>query len=163
MAFLLDANVFIEARNRYYAFDICPGFWEWLADEENGGRVLTLEAVRDELMGREDDLAEWTRGRPGSFFEPPDAAVLPPLATLATWVRTQRYRPSAVAEFLASADYYLIASAMAHRHTLVTHETPSDAVRRVKIPEPCIAHGVEVINPFVMLRRLGVRFVRSTT
>lgn len=28
--FLLDANVFIEAKNRYYGFDICPGFWRWL-------------------------------------------------------------------------------------------------------------------------------------
>lgn len=161
MAYLLDANVFIEARNRYYAFDICPGFWEWLSTEDGRGRVLSVEAIRDELSGREDDLAEWTRGRLTSFFEPPDAAVLPPLASLATWVRTQRYRPSAVTEFLASADYYLIASAMAHGHTVVTHETPSDAVKRVKIPEPCIAHGVEVISPFVLLRRLGVRFVRS--
>ncbi|MBF0436614.1 MAG: DUF4411 family protein [Magnetococcales bacterium] len=24
--FLLDSNVFIEAKNRYYGFDICPGF-----------------------------------------------------------------------------------------------------------------------------------------
>ncbi len=28
--YLFDANVFIEAKNRYYAFDICPGFWEWM-------------------------------------------------------------------------------------------------------------------------------------
>ncbi|PMD04330.1 DUF4411 family protein, partial [Brevibacterium paucivorans] len=25
--YLLDANVLIEAKNRYYAFDIAPGFW----------------------------------------------------------------------------------------------------------------------------------------
>ena len=32
MKYLLDSNVFIEAKNRYYAFDICPGFWEgWTA------------------------------------------------------------------------------------------------------------------------------------
>lgn len=163
MAFVLDANVFIEARNRYYAFDICPGFWEWLAGEEGGGHVLTVNAVRDELLGREDDLAEWTRERGPSFFESPDAAILPPLAALATWVGTRQYRPSAVAEFSSSADIYLIASAVAAGHTVVTHETPSDAIKRVKIPEPCIAHGVEVISPFVMLRRLGVRFVRSAT
>ncbi|MBF0147506.1 MAG: DUF4411 family protein [Magnetococcales bacterium] len=30
--YLLDSNVFIEAKNRYYAFDICPGFWEWMND-----------------------------------------------------------------------------------------------------------------------------------
>ncbi|MFC2625050.1 MAG: DUF4411 family protein [Propionibacterium acidifaciens] len=26
MMFLVDANVLIEAKNRYYAFDIAPGF-----------------------------------------------------------------------------------------------------------------------------------------
>ena len=30
MMFLIDANVLIEAKNRYYAFDIAPGFWYWL-------------------------------------------------------------------------------------------------------------------------------------
>lgn len=28
--FLVDSNVLIEAKNRYYAFDIAPGFWAWL-------------------------------------------------------------------------------------------------------------------------------------
>lgn len=28
--YLLDANVFIEAKNRYYGFDLAPGFWDWL-------------------------------------------------------------------------------------------------------------------------------------
>ena len=25
--YVLDANVFIEAHQRYYALDVCPGFW----------------------------------------------------------------------------------------------------------------------------------------
>ncbi len=28
--YLLDANVFIDAKNRYYGFDIVPAFWDWL-------------------------------------------------------------------------------------------------------------------------------------
>lgn len=159
MAFLLDANVFIEAKNRYYGFDICPGFWEWLTNEESDGRVLSVAAVRDELIGRDDDLSEWAKDRSTRFFQAPDAPTLGPMATLAGWVRRQSYRPAAIAEFLDSADYYLIAYALAHGHTVVSHERPSDAVKRVKIPEPCIAHGVEIINPFIMLRRSGCRFV----
>jgi hypothetical protein len=163
MAFLLDSNVLIEAKNRYYAFDICPGFWDWLSDEHDGEQVLSIKAVRDEVVSRADELAAWVAARSSSFFLTPDQADLVPLATLATWVNSQKYRPAAVAEFLQSADYYLIASAMAHKHIIVTHETPSDAIKRVKIPEPCIAHNVECINPFTMLRRLGVRFVREGT
>lgn len=159
MAFLLDANVFIEARNRYYAADICPAFWKWLEIQERLGTIVSNEAVRDELLGHEDDLAKWARDRPKAFFPAVDRQVLPHLPTLAVWVRAQQYRPDAVARFLSSADYYLIATAMGHGHVLVTHEVPSDGVKRVKIPEPCVAHGVAFINTFVMLRRLGARFV----
>jgi len=27
MAYLLDANVFIQAKNLYYGLDFCPAFW----------------------------------------------------------------------------------------------------------------------------------------
>ena len=27
MAYLLDANVLISAKNLHYGFDFCPGFW----------------------------------------------------------------------------------------------------------------------------------------
>jgi uncharacterized protein DUF4411 len=30
MAYLLDTDVFIQAKNLHYAFDVCPGFWSWL-------------------------------------------------------------------------------------------------------------------------------------
>jgi hypothetical protein len=158
VAYVLDANVFIEAKNRYYAFDICPGFWEWLVTEQAKGQIMSVERIRDELVGGEDELSQWTKTLDRSFFSQPDAKLLDPLAKLASWVGSRQYRPAAVSEFLDSADYYLIATAMAHGHSVVTHETPSDGIKRVKIPEPCIAHGVEVINPFTMLRRLGVRF-----
>ncbi len=28
--FLLDTNIFIQAKNLHYGFDFCPAFWEWL-------------------------------------------------------------------------------------------------------------------------------------
>ncbi|MGI6459578.1 MAG: DUF4411 family protein [Candidatus Hydrogenedentales bacterium] len=28
--YLLDSDVFIQAKNEHYAFSICPGFWECL-------------------------------------------------------------------------------------------------------------------------------------
>jgi hypothetical protein len=30
--YLLDANVFIQAKNLHYGFDFCPAFWAWLID-----------------------------------------------------------------------------------------------------------------------------------
>lgn len=48
--FLIDANILIEAKNRYYAFDIAPGFWVWLNQAHQVGVVCSIEAVRDELL-----------------------------------------------------------------------------------------------------------------
>jgi len=158
MAYLLDANVFMEAANRYYATDICPGFWAWLEQAVSDETIVSTQRVRDELFGREDELALWTERQPPSFFLNVDAGTLPHLATLASWVQQQRYRTSAIQEFLDSTDYYLIATAMGAEHVIVTHERPSDGVKKVKIPEPCIAHGVEYITTFTLLRRLGARF-----
>jgi hypothetical protein len=31
MAYLLDSNVFIQAKNLHYGFDFCPAFWDWIA------------------------------------------------------------------------------------------------------------------------------------
>jgi hypothetical protein len=28
MAYVLDANIFIEAKQRYYGLDFCPAFWD---------------------------------------------------------------------------------------------------------------------------------------
>jgi len=48
--FLVDANVLIEAKNRYYGFDIAPGFWDWL-DMANGRSIVcSIEPVRMELL-----------------------------------------------------------------------------------------------------------------
>jgi hypothetical protein len=49
MAYLLDANVFIEAKNRYYGLDFCPAFWEWLIVSNTSGLVFSIEKVADEI------------------------------------------------------------------------------------------------------------------
>lgn len=60
--FLLHSNVFIEAKNRYYAFDLAPFFWEWL-DELCEQEVRTITNIRDELLDGSDELADWMRDR----------------------------------------------------------------------------------------------------
>lgn len=36
MSYLLDANVFIQAKNLHYGLDFCPAFWQWLIDGQAG-------------------------------------------------------------------------------------------------------------------------------
>ena len=47
--YVLDANVFIEAAHRYYAFDLAPRFWESLEHHAANGRVRSIDRVRQEL------------------------------------------------------------------------------------------------------------------
>lgn len=36
--YLLDANVFIQAKNLHYGFDFCPAFWDWLVVQNEAGK-----------------------------------------------------------------------------------------------------------------------------
>jgi hypothetical protein len=61
MAYLLDANVFIEAKRRHYGFDFCPAFWDWLDRQHAAGKVFSIEKVGDELRAGNDELSDWAR------------------------------------------------------------------------------------------------------
>lgn len=157
--YLLDANVFIQAKNLHYGFDFCPAFWDWMIAQNELGIVASIEKVSDELVGGGDDLADWANDRGKAFFLPPDDAVLPSLAEVSAWATGQNYEPAAIATFLQVADYWLVAHAKAHDFVVVTHEVPSDSVRKIKIPNACIGLGITCMSPYEMLRRERARFV----
>lgn len=163
MAYLLDANIFIQAKNLHYGFDFCPGFWHWLIQANDIGRLYSLRAVADELIAGDDELSTWSQNRHGGFFLETDQMTLPALAEVSRWVQDQDYEPAAINTFLQVADYYLIAYAKAHGHTVVTHEVPSDSRRKIKIPAVCIGMDVEYVGPYAMLRREGVRLILGNT
>lgn len=159
MAYLLDANVFIQAKNLHYGLDFCPAFWEWLIANNTGGNVFSIEKVGDEIAAGGDDLSDWAAQRDDGFFLKPDPALLPVLGTVSAWANGQNYEPAAVNTFLQVADYYLVAHALAHEHTVVTHEVASASTRRIKIPNACIGLNVKFMTPYEMLRRERARFV----
>ncbi len=159
MAYILDANVFIQAKNLHYGFDFCPAFWDWLIQNNAASHVFSIEKVGDEIDAGGDELAEWAKARGNGFFLAPNPAILPALGTVSTWANGQDYEPVAVNTFLQVADYYLVAYALAHGHSVVTHEIPSDGKKKVKIPNACIGLGIRCITPYEMLRRERARFV----
>jgi hypothetical protein len=163
MTYLLDANVFIQAKNLHYGLDFCPAFWKWLEIENENRRVFSIEKVGDEIQAGADDLSAWAVQRGPSFFLAPDTALIPALGSVSDWVTTQSYTPAAINTFLQGADYYLIAHAMAHRITVVTHEVAASSTHRVKIPSVCIGLSVRCITPFEMLRIERARFVLGET
>src|SRR5260370_41799451 len=159
MAYLLDGNVFISAKNLHYGLDFCPAFWDWIIASNASGAVFSIEKVSDEVVALADELSVWAGARGAGLFLRPDADVFPALAAVSAWASGQRYEPSAVSTFLQVADYYLVAQALAGQYTVVTHEVPSASTRRIKISDACIGLGIKCMTPFEMLRRERERFV----
>jgi hypothetical protein len=163
MAYLLDADTFIRAKNLHYGFDFCPAFWDWLIAQNAAGSVFSIEKVGDEVKAVADELSEWAEARGDGFFLRPDASVFPALKTVSDWAGSQQYTPGAVATFLQVADYYLVAHAGAGGHTVVTHEVPAASARKIKIPDACIALGIKCMTPYEMLRVERARFILGPT
>jgi hypothetical protein len=159
MAYLLDANVFISAKNLHYGFDFCPAFWEWLIARNADGVVFSVEKVGDEVQAVADDLSDWARARGEGFFRRPEPDVFPSLAVVSAWASGQQYEPAAVNTFLQIADYYLVSQARAGGHTVVTHEVPAGSTKKIKIPDACIGLGIKCMTPYEMLRLERARFI----
>lgn len=160
--YLLDANAFMEASRLYYASDIAPGFWTWLADDGLAGKVGSIEAIKHEITAGSGDLVDWANDLPSSFWLENDQDALRAMTELATWAADpdRQYRQEAVSEFLDSADLQLVAHAMAAGATVVTRERPApDSKKKIKIPDACEAFDVSWNDPFTTYRELGLRLV----
>ena len=162
MKYLLDSDVFIQAKNLHYGLDFCPAFWDWLVASNTSDLVFSIEKVGDEIEAGADELATWAAALGDGFFLKPDSAILPALATVSSWAAGQNYEPAAVSTFLQKADFYLVAHALAHGYVVVTHEVAAASTKKIKIPNACIGVGVKCMSPFEMLRHERARFVLGT-
>ena len=158
--FLLDSNTFIEAKNRYYAFDFAPAFWDWL-DHVAQDDVRVIEPVCDELGSYSDELGEWIRSRKGSgwMLSIDDDATQDEYADIVNELHGSHYKPSAVREFLSGADPWLIAKAKVLNACVVTHEVAQPEARaRVPIPNICGPKNIPVRNTFELIRLKASKF-----
>jgi hypothetical protein len=162
MPYLLDANVFIQAKNLHYGLDFCPAFWDWLIANNAAGQVFSIEKVGDEILAGGDQLADWASARGPGFFLTPDAHLLSALRLVSAWATGQSYEPAAVSTFLQVADYYLVGHALAHGYIVVTHEIASVSTKKIKIPDACIGLGIKCVTPYEMLRTERARFILGT-
>ncbi|HST46292.1 DUF4411 family protein [Jatrophihabitans sp.] len=157
--YLLDANVLIDAKNRYFAFDIVPAFWDWLAAQHSAGKVFIVQAVHDEIVSGGDELANWVKAQPASFSLAPTAADAASLTSVSAWANGSGFKAAAVSDFLQAADYFIVAQALTLGFAVVTLEKPDPlSKKRIKIPDACAAVGVTWITPFEMLRAEGAKF-----
>ncbi len=159
--YLIDSDVFIDAKNRHYGFDFVPAFWDWIIRQHQVGRAFTVQRVADEVLAGGDELAQWMSSQPASFRLDVGASDQVALRAVARWANdSSTFTQGAVAEFLQKGDYYLVAQAATLSYTVVTQEVSDPTSRRrVKIPDACRAVGVASVTPFKMLRDERARFV----
>lgn len=163
--FVLDANIFIDAYDDYYAPEFCPAFWDCIPLYFQAGSLISIDQVFAELLSP-SELVQWARNAPSGFFAfSGDQPVVNAYTTIMDWVKNNpQFRPAAKTEFAAGADGWLIAYAKVNNAVVVTHEKfANDAKNRVPIPNVCRQFNVSYCNTFELLRQLGVRFVLDST
>lgn len=161
VVFVLDANVFIEAARRYYAFDLAPKFWESLIQYAESGHILSIDRVMQELERGQDELAAWVkRDFSQGYASTDEDSVISCYGDIMTWVQGRnQFSDAAKADFASGADGWLVAYANVNDYVVVTHEVLNPEIqRKVPIPNVCQEFNVQPVDTFEMLRQLGVRF-----
>ena len=162
MRYLLDANVFIQAHRFHYPFDVFPGFWDWLEQENEEDSIGTIDWVYNEIKTGDDQLSDWIKNLDFDHWilKCDDEATQLQYATVANeMMGNTHYTQTAKGEFLGLADSWLIAKANALNMTIVTEERSNPQKRnQVFIPDICRVYEIQCINTIGLIRELYGRF-----
>jgi hypothetical protein len=173
VAYWLDADTFITAKNSLYAFEINSSLWAWFDVQLKAKTIRSPERVFREIMAfkRDDLLKQWVSPRraDGLCVEP-DKHVSECLTKIANHLYTAtvphkktkkpqpRYKPAQVEVFGHGADAFVIAHAMADRGCVVTFESDENPdSQRIRIPDVCAYFGIEYTNLKGLLFALGAK------
>lgn len=115
-------------------------FEDWSRQIAREFYVSTVMVARQlwqhEAIGREQFFDFYDRRRELIFHVPSSSqAVANAVGRLGTWVQSENYRAHVLADFMDSADPFLVGAALETGSILVTHETPAErAARRSRSP-----------------------------
>lgn len=155
--FLIDANIFIAAKNLYYQFCFCQAFWDFLAVMHQKGIVFSIQSVKQEILRKDDLLRNWVDTLPDTFFEDHYQSVSS-YGKLMDYAQGLDVKQIAKDEFAEqdNADAWLLAHALEQGFTVITHENfnPS-AKKRIMIPNVAKDYNIKVITLFEFLERFS--------
>ncbi|KTB99497.1 hypothetical protein AO387_21375 [Pseudomonas syringae ICMP 11168] len=149
--YLIDSNIFLQAKNLHYRFEFCSHFWSWVKQAHGDGMLCSIQKVKNELIkGKDDDPVKlWMAELPDTFFIPDDtdARVILKYREVMQWTaESTHFKDAAKKEFARSdiADAFLIAVAMAYGYEIITHELSNpDRKNKIQIPDAARAFGVK--------------------
>lgn len=163
--YVVDSNFFIEAHRMSYPMDVANSYWSKVSQLAIEGKIISIDKVKDEIYDRNDALEYWCKANlPEDFFKD-SSDVMNEYSNVVSWAISRRdhYLAKALNEFLEAdeADAFIIAYALAEpqNRIIVTQEiSQPEMKKRIKIPEPCVALGVQFVNVMGMFRQLRETF-----
>ena len=163
--YCIDANVLIQAWQKYYSPTICPDYWDVLNELGREGRIFIPEEVKNEIIvpddndKSEDDLSKWLKRSSVPIMKPSEA-------TIKCWQTILHANP--IHKYLVDnmkgrslADPWVISHALNNKATVVTKESPItslNAKRPVTIPNVCDNMGIRWIDDFAFVKEIGLKF-----
>lgn len=156
--YCLDANVLIQAWQKYYSPALCPDYWDRLNDLGRQGVIFIPAIVKDEILRTEDELAKWLKTSKIQIRD---------ITEPVTYHLRQIYNTNPVHKSLVDnvkgrslADPWVIAHAMTESAVVVTKEEKITAANstRIKIPNVCENMGIRWMNDFEFVAEVGMRF-----
>jgi hypothetical protein len=163
--YCLDANVLIEAWQKYYAPEICTDYWEILNELGKQGRIFIAEEVKNEIVviddkeKKEDDLSKWLKRSSIPVHKATENVIK-------CWQKI--IQANSLHKLLVDnvkgrslADPWVISRALDKKATVVTKESPIislNAKKPVTIPNVCDNMGVRWIDDFAFVKEIGLKF-----
>jgi len=156
--YCLDANVLIQAWQKYYNPKFCPDYWEVLIELGKQDRIFIPELVFEEITRTEDNLSKWLKSSKILIEKISE----PVTKCLKTIYLTNPMHKNLVDNTKARslADPWVIAHAINENAIVVTKEEKVTALssKRIKIPNVCDNMGIKWINDFQFIDEIGIKF-----
>ena len=156
--YCLDANVLIQAWQKYYSPNVCPSYWDTLNALGIENKIFMPEMVYEEITRTEDDLSEWLKS---------SNIPIRKIDENVTKCLQEIYSSNPIHKFLVDntkarslADPWVIAHAINERAIVVTKEEKVTALnsKKIKIPNVCDNMNILWMNDFQMIAELGIKF-----
>ena len=156
--YCLDANVLIQAWQKYYSPKICPNYWDILNHLGQNNKIFLPQMVYEEITRTDDDLAKWLKSS-----SIPQIKIDEQVANCLKSIYAAN--PSHIqlvdnTKQRSLADPWVIAHAMKESAVIVTKEEKVTALNsiKVKIPNVCENMGIRYINDFEFIEEIGLIF-----